>query len=202
MNRWISIILPILFKLWGNTWQISVSGFEKSKMKSPQIFVLWHEVLAVPLYFLRKQNLITMASLNRDGAIAAVIGKKLGYTMVRGSSTRGGKDALAIMIKLIRDGQSGALTVDGPRGPRHMVKPGAVVIAQKANAKIIPVGVFGTKMKKLEKSWDKFKVFYPFSKIHIHFGNIVEMGKDFDENCQKIASAIRQAQDKAKQYFE
>jgi len=185
---------PFLFRLWCWTWQIVAIGDDRLSKKRRILFVLWHEALMVPFYFLRNKRVVTMASHNTDGEIAAKVGKSLGYKLARGSSSRGGKQALADFIQMMKKPNSlGALTVDGPRGPRRIVKPGAVAISGKLEVDIVPIGIFSKKHKILTHSWDQFKLILPFAKVVIFFGKPIQLAGDFEEKSAQIQTAINQA---------
>ncbi len=96
-----------------------------------------------------------MASRSRDGDYISRILNKLGWEVVRGSTSKGGARSLLKLIKKLREGKSLGITPDGPRGPIHKVKPGIIYLAQKSNALIIPIGVAFSK-KKVFSSWDRF----------------------------------------------
>ncbi len=107
----------------------------------PTLIVAWHGSLVSSIYCHRKRNIVIMTSLSQDGDILTQTLYNLGYKTVRGSSSRGGMRGLLEMVKLLKSGYNGAITVDGPRGPRHEVKPGAVLVAQKTNALLFPIGL-------------------------------------------------------------
>jgi len=100
------------------------------KKNVPFIFVLWHGRILLPTYIHRRQGITGMASLNTDGEIGVQIVHKLGYQSVRGSSTRGGKKAFHDMVDVLNRGGTGTMFPDGPRGPRHYLKPGTLYIAR------------------------------------------------------------------------
>lgn len=145
----------------------------------PVIFVLWHGRLLPCTYYHRHQDLVTLVSHHRDGEYIARIVRRWGYTAVRGSSSRGGLDAARELTRAVRRGCSLALTPDGPRGPREVMKTGPLVLAQRTGAPLIPVSAaasagwyFG--------GWDRFLVPRPFSAIRICYGEpvVVPSGGD------------------------
>ena len=139
------------------------------KEKANFIFVLWHGRIVVPIYVHRGQGICPMVSLHADGEMIAQTMHKLGYTTVRGSSTRGGKEAFYQMVEKISKGTVGAMIPDGPRGPRHHLKPGTLYIAQQSGAYLIPVS-FSANRKILFNSWDKFLLPLPLSKNIMIYG--------------------------------
>ncbi|MEE9448781.1 MAG: DUF374 domain-containing protein, partial [Ignavibacteriaceae bacterium] len=100
-----------------------------------QNFVLafWHGTMLLPWYLHGNPSFAALTSKSKDGDLLSRILKKWNYEVVRGSSSVGGEVALGIMIDYARNDYSIAITPDGPRGPRHKFKAGAVITAKKAN---------------------------------------------------------------------
>ena len=138
----------------------------------PVIFTLWHGRLLPCTHFHRQQGVVTLVSQHRDGEYITRVVRRWGYTAVRGSSTRGGLEALRELIQHVRDGRSLAITPDGPKGPREKMKPGPVLIAQRTGAPIIPV-VSGADRAWFFGGWDRFLVPKPFARLQISYGEPV-----------------------------
>lgn len=111
-----------------------------------------------------------MVSKSVDGEFIDIPVHDLGFLSARGSSKKGGMEAKEEMAALVRKGHKASMTVDGPRGPRHQVKLGLIDIARQTGAPLLPVGFAYSKTKIFNKSWDRFRLPYPFSKIHFRFG--------------------------------
>ncbi|OQX88183.1 hypothetical protein B6D60_02535 [candidate division KSB1 bacterium 4484_87] len=138
------------------------------------IFALWHGRIIVPIFSHRWEGIIPMVSQHSDGEMIARTMERLGYHPVRGSSTRGGKEAFHKMVARIKNGSVGAMIPDGPRGPRHQFKPGTIYMAQQCDAYIIPVS-FSAKHMIEFGSWDKFAVPFPFSKTILLYGEPIRI---------------------------
>ena len=89
--------------------------------------------------FLVGRKLTVLSSLSRDGALQADVMTGLGYAVVRGSASKGGVRGLIGLKKNMDEGYHATFAVDGPKGPIHEVKPGAVYLAKKTGAPIIPM---------------------------------------------------------------
>jgi lysophospholipid acyltransferase (LPLAT)-like uncharacterized protein len=89
-----------------------------------------------------------------------------GYTLLRGSSSNGGKEVLLRIISAAKENYV-LITPDGPRGPRQEFKAGAIVAAQRSGAKIVFVKANIINKYKFYRSWDRFEFPYPFAKIKI-----------------------------------
>jgi lysophospholipid acyltransferase (LPLAT)-like uncharacterized protein len=108
-------------------------------------------------------------SRSADGDLIAKVLERWGYRAVRGSSSRGGSEALRQIVRLVRSGQSVAITPDGPRGPRRKMKPGAVLAASMAGVPILPMSS-GTPRAWWFGRWDRFLVPKPFARVKIVYG--------------------------------
>lgn len=133
------------------------------------VFCLWHDEL-FPLMRMKKQlDIVTVVSPSRDGELLARVLEKLNLRTVRGSSGRGGANALLGAARLMREGVHACITVDGPRGPRHKSKDGAFFLARHADAWIAPVRIImHTSLH--APSWDRFQVPLPFSRVTVRHG--------------------------------
>jgi len=149
--------------------------FDETKVKStPSIFVFWHgELLMLPFAYRdyrKSKNIDVIVSQHHDGEIATRLLQMLGGDTIRGSSTRGGLKALKDSFKSLNLGRDIGITPDGPRGPRHSVADGAVVIAQKKNVPIITMNCKASKAWRL-KSWDKFSIPKPFCTLDYYYSD-------------------------------
>lgn len=132
------------------------------------LYAFWHEGLLVATYAFRRQGIQVLVSQHRDGELIARAIERMGYGTIRGSSTRGGTRALFRMAAAGAAGDDLGVTVDGPRGPRLLVKPGTLFIAGRSGLPIVPFAVASRKPWVLS-SWDRFMVPRPFSRTAIAF---------------------------------
>jgi lysophospholipid acyltransferase (LPLAT)-like uncharacterized protein len=121
-----------------------------------------------------------MISQSRDGEIVARMCKHNGWNAVRGSSSKGGKEALKKMITNLKEAKLAAHIVDGPKGPSGKVKPGVIRLAHATDAVIVPVFVSAEKAWHFN-SWDKFLLPKPFSKVRLGFGKMIKFDRVKDE---------------------
>jgi lysophospholipid acyltransferase (LPLAT)-like uncharacterized protein len=166
------------------TCRVSTEGEENFRRfwdaGKPVVFVLWHGRLIPCTYHHRGQGVVTLISQHRDGEYITGVVDRWGYTAVRGSSSRGGLEALRELIRWVRRGRSLAITPDGPRGPREVMKPGPVLIAQRTGAPIIPVAASASRAW-VFGGWDRFVVPKPFSRMRISYGEPVHVPRELDE---------------------
>ena len=170
-------LAPIIFffyRLWCSTLRITESGREPvNALESAgrtMMFPNWHDEVFPLMPVRRTLRIVTVVSQSADGEYMARLLEALGITTVRGSSSKGGIKALLKASSLMRrEGYNGCLTVDGPRGPRHIAKPGAVILAFRAAATVVPIRIFMKNSKRFH-SWDRFQLPWPFSRVHIAWG--------------------------------
>jgi lysophospholipid acyltransferase (LPLAT)-like uncharacterized protein len=151
----------------------------------PTVFVLWHGRLLPCTYHHRKQGVVTLVSRHRDGEYIARIVERWGFVPVRGSSSRGGLEALRELMRWVRRGRSLAITPDGPRGPREVMKPGPLLIAQRTGAPIIPTECTASRAW-FFGGWDRFLIPQPFSRVTIEYGEPVWVPRDADEAALEV----------------
>lgn len=156
----------------------------------PTVFVLWHGRLLPPTYHHRQQGVVTLISQHRDGEYITRVVQRWGYVAVRGSSSRGGMQALRELLRHLRSGRSLAITPDGPRGPREKLKLGPLLAAQRAGAPVIPVGSAANRAR-FFGGWDRFLIPMPFARLQVVYGAPVWIPRDADEAAlQAIAEDI------------
>ncbi|SCY05305.1 lysophospholipid acyltransferase family protein [Desulfoluna spongiiphila] len=110
-----------------------------------------------------------MISQSKDGELIAAVANRTGWTTVRGSSSKGGGDALKGMIDHLGTHRLAAHIIDGPRGPFGKVKPGAIRLAHGEETVIVPFYIQANRAW-YANSWDKFLLPKPFSKVILRFG--------------------------------
>lgn len=137
----------------------------------------FHGSLLFPAYYCRRVGGVIMVSRSWDGDLMDVCLKGWGYLTARGSSSKGGKEALQEMIEMaLEKGCATGMAVDAPRGPARRVKIGAVVLARETGQTILPVTGWATRFVQF-KSWDRMILPLPFSTIVIVFGKPIPVAK-------------------------
>ncbi|WP_321403808.1 lysophospholipid acyltransferase family protein [Maridesulfovibrio sp.] len=193
--------VAFLYRWWVRSIRFDVSGYENiiepHKQGKPVMLALWHNELfsLIGLGFLKKLPLVTMASDSKDGQIITDVLERIGYEVARGSSTRGGLKAMLGVARVMRkQGKIGAITMDGPKGPRHEVKPGILAIAQKTGAAIIPMRAYPANPVVFHKSWDRFELPKPFMPCRIMLGEpFTVTGQKLDD--QVLAAEARRLEE-------
>jgi len=143
--------------------------FERFRREGrPVVFVFWHGQLLPLVHIHRGEGIVVLVSEHDDGEYITRIIERNGFGTVRGSSTRGGTTGLRGLVRAARAGRDLALTPDGPRGPRHELKPGALLVAQLTGLPVIPLVVGASRGWRLG-SWDGFLVPGPLSKVEVEY---------------------------------
>lgn len=178
------------------TWRVVLTNGEvldDALAHGPVVFAFWHGD-QLPLAAVHAdRRFVGMASQSRDGALLAGVIARLGYRVVRGSSSRGGAAAVRQAVTLARSGASMALAVDGPRGPRHHPQEGAAAIAALTPCPIICVTCEARPALRL-RSWDRFCVPAPFARLTVRYSRLSPAGKDrasIAATTQEMATRMR-----------
>lgn len=152
-------------------WDVVGAEHHRRLVAAGQPFVLafWHGRLLPLGYLHRGGGHRMMISLSKDGTYGSALARHWGQVPVRGSTSRRGATALAEMIDLAQAGRSLAFTPDGPRGPRFVVQPGAIVAAQRTGLPILPMSAGATRGWYLH-SWDRMLVPKPFALVRVRYG--------------------------------
>jgi lysophospholipid acyltransferase (LPLAT)-like uncharacterized protein len=146
----------------------------------------------------RERGTAAMVSQSRDGDFVAVGLKLAGVKVFRGSSQRSGQDkgglaALGHLIEHVRSGRPAYLAVDGPRGPRNRVHKGIAVLSQQTGAAVLNVVAIPTRRWIFKRSWDRFQIPKPFSRIDIFVAAPVwpQEGEPVEELRCRIEASLR-----------
>ncbi|NUO08461.1 MAG: lysophospholipid acyltransferase family protein [Candidatus Brocadia sp.] len=156
-------------------------GFNEKVQTTHAIYTFWHCLILIPAYVGRNKNIQVLISQHSDGEYIAQVIKRLGFGVIRGSTTRGGARAIRTMVDKVREGYSVAITPDGPRGPRFVVQPGCVYLSQKTGLQVIPTSIGLSHYWKLP-SWDGFRIPKPFSRALIMYGDPIPIPPNLTED--------------------
>lgn len=150
--------------------------------RKPYVYAFWHNRILMGPFATRTPHcdVVPVVSASKDGEHITRTVAKLGHIhAVRGSSSRGGKDALKGAVEQLRMDRVMAVTPDGPLGPVYKAKDGAVVMAAITGVPIIPFA-YNCSRKKVVKSWDQFIVPLLCARHVFIFGNTLHVGRDDD----------------------
>ena len=172
---------------------------DSCKSNSPVVVCVWHGFFIFPMNFLKNNYIETkiVSSTHPDSMILGRVLTDYGFTLIKGSSTRGAKNVIKEMMLSLKNSASViAITNDGPKGPPRIAKGGAVNLAKKFNANILFITGRSNRYKKW-KTWDSFIMPRPFSKNDIYINKIECPGNKTSEELGKyISNKMNEIQNK------
>ena len=160
----------------GRTWRFEVlaeegvtpafHGFTPSR----EIYCFWHQCVLACAFYYRSTHATILISQSFDGELITRTLECFGYRAVRGSSSRGGREGLLALRRVLDEGTPAIFTADGPRGPIYKSKLGPIKLAEMTGA---PIGVFHLQPEKAWtlRSWDRFQIPKPFTRIAVSWGH-------------------------------
>ncbi|MBS1537435.1 MAG: lysophospholipid acyltransferase family protein [Bacteroidetes bacterium] len=177
INNLLQYLFIIGLKVLAITWRISKIGENEYDRA---VIAFWHGKMLPIWKLFSHKNSSAVISLSKDGDVLANLLQSWNYVVLRGSSSKGGKEVLEEMVKHAKKSKL-LITPDGPRGPIYKLKPGAVIASQRAGVPLIICKV-EIKWKITLKSWDKFEIPLPFSKIFIQFLPPITISQNTERN--------------------
>jgi lysophospholipid acyltransferase (LPLAT)-like uncharacterized protein len=217
LSRWRRMQIPViagvaywLIRLIGPTLRTEIIGVHNAVQirnhGEPAIGAFWHRCIFSAVWVWRKRGIVVMNTVNFDGQWLRRVIERLGFGTVQGSSSRGGVEALTGMAKCVEQGRNVAFTIDGPRGPRYLAKPGPVILARRTGK---PISVFHIGVKHahtFRKSWDLFQLPFPFSRIVMFVGPPIRVPMDadaelFKQKQDEMQAALERVRDAAEGWF-
>jgi len=217
LSRWRRIQIPLiagaaygLVRLIGPTLRCEVIGVQNAvqirNTGESGIGAFWHRCIFSSIWVWRNRGIVVLNTVNFDGQWTRRAIERLGFGTAQGSSSRGGVEGLTAMAKCLEEGRHVALTIDGPRGPRYVAKPGAVILGRRTGK---PISVFHVGVKHavtFRKSWDLFQLPLPFSRIVLVVAPPVRVPMDADAELMKrkqeeVQAALERVRDVAESWF-
>jgi lysophospholipid acyltransferase (LPLAT)-like uncharacterized protein len=156
-------------------WQHAESVYEA---KRRCVFAFWHRVIVPIAWWARNRGIVVMNTTAFDGQWTRKVIEWLGFGTAQGSSSRGGLRGLAVMAKRLEEGKDCAFTIDGPRGPRYMAKPGPVMLARKTGCPILVFHIGVDRGTTFERTWDHFLLPAPFARTVMLFAPPIYVPRD------------------------
>lgn len=205
LRQRVALRLIIFFGYWairliGPTLRVSVSREEGAQLtidERPLIVSFWHSCIIPATYICRNIGVRVMSSFSYDGEYMGRIIHKFGFVAVKGSSSRNAVRALLGLRRALEEGWTVAFTLDGPRGPRHKVKPGPVALARSSGAAL---SVFHMAVEKawVLHTWDRLMIPKPFSRVLVRFGRKIPVPHEAsEEDIERYTTELQAALDRA-----
>lgn len=195
----------VIIRLIGATLRVSVSseeGGQTTLEQRPLVASFWHSCIIPSTYIWRDMGIRVMSSFSYDGEYMGRIIRKFGFVPVKGSSSRNPLRALLGLRRALEAGWTVAFTLDGPRGPRHKVKPGPVGLGRSTG---LPLTAFHVGVEKawVLNSWDRMMIPKPFSRALVRFGKLIHVPRDAsDEDLARYSDELQATLDRVCEFAE
>lgn len=182
----LAVVPPVyvgLSRLWFATCRLTIRDahhLEEAREQGALIVPFWHYSIFYILHHLRHYPGVALVSASRDGEFIARIARRLDFATVRGSSHRQGVQALKGLLRAMKEGRHVGLVADGSQGPARRAQPGAVFLAAKTGAPILPM-VWATDRCRIFGSWDRTVLPLPFARIVLRYGRPFKVPAGLDE---------------------
>jgi lysophospholipid acyltransferase (LPLAT)-like uncharacterized protein len=150
------------------------------EVRGHYIYAFWHENMLLPAYHCGRPDVSVLVSQHADGQLMAEVCRRLGFRLIRGSTTRGSIEAVRQMLRAGGVGHL-ALTPDGPRGPRRQVQAGVIYLAAKTGLPIIAGGIGFQNPWRL-RSWDRFVLPRPWRRATLITSTPIRIPPDLDKD--------------------
>ena len=199
---WVGVIV---IRLIAPTMKLAVSfedGAPPSLDTRPLILAFWHSCIFPAIYAWRNLQIRVMSSDSFDGEYTGRIIRKFGFVKVRGSSSKGAVRALLGMRREIEQNATVAFTIDGPRGPRYVAKPGPVVLARATG---VPMVAFHIALENpwILNTWDKSMIPKPFSRALLRVSRKIHVPEDSgDAERERYHAELQAALDRVREFAE
>jgi lysophospholipid acyltransferase (LPLAT)-like uncharacterized protein len=170
------------------------------------VFAFWHRVIIPVAWWARNRGIVVMNTTAFDGQWTRKVIEWLGFGTAQGSSSRGGLRGLAVMAKRLGEGLDCAFTIDGPRGPRYIAKPGPVMLARKTGCPVVVFHIGVDRGKTFERTWDHFLLPKPFARAVILFAPPIFVPADasvdgLEAKHAEMQRALERVRDIAESWF-
>jgi len=156
------------------------------------IWAFWHRIIIPIVWWHRNHGVVVMNTTAFDGQWTRKVIEWLGFGTAQGSSSRGGLRGLAVMARRLDEGVDCAFTIDGPRGPRYVAKPGPLLLARKTGCPILVFHIGVNRGKTFEKTWDHFLLPAPFARAVILFAPPIYVPTDASAEVMEAKHAETQ----------
>jgi lysophospholipid acyltransferase (LPLAT)-like uncharacterized protein len=188
----VSVLLRALMLTYRTRTHIAQGAAPYMKGEKQAVFCFWHgQMILLPFFKPKNRKMYVLISHHRDGELITRMIGWFGLDAVRGSGSRGVRTAVAGMQEKLAAGENVAVTPDGPRGPIYKASRGAVHLAQHAGVPMLPVSVAAARKKQL-RSWDRFMIPQPFSKVVVQVGAPLIAGTETEKARLELETTLNQ----------
>jgi lysophospholipid acyltransferase (LPLAT)-like uncharacterized protein len=199
-----------MIRLLGPTLRVEIIGIHNAiQIRSgdePGIGAFWHRCILSAAWIWRQRGIVVLNTVNFDGQWTRRVIERLGFGTAQGSSSRGAVEGLAAMAQSLEAGRHVGFTIDGPRGPRYVAKPGPVILARRTGSPISAFYIAVQHAHTFQKSWDLFQIPYPFSRAVMFVAPPIRVPANADGDMLKskqdeMQAALERVRDAGESWF-
>ncbi|MGA2483825.1 MAG: lysophospholipid acyltransferase family protein [Candidatus Acidiferrales bacterium] len=217
LSRWRRAQIPLiagvvygLIRLLGPTLRLEVVGWQHAERVVASgrrcIFTFWHRAILGIVWWSRHRGIVVMNTTHFDGQWTRKVVEWLGFGTAQGSSTRGGLRGLVTMARRLDEGRDVAFTVDGPRGPRFVAKPGPAMLARMSGCPVMAFHVGVHHGHTFRRTWDHFLLPHPFTRGVIVFAPPIYVAadatrEDLEASHAEVQKALDHVRDISESWF-
>lgn len=170
------------------------------------VCAFWHRCIISATWYWRNRGAVVMNTTNFDGQWTRRVIEHFGFGTAQGSSTKGGLRGLAVMARRLEEGLDAAFTIDGPRGPRYVAKPGPVMLARRTGKPIFVFHIGLESAHTLQKAWDLMQIPHPFSRAVMAGAPLIYVSPEADaqeleRKHAEMQKALERVRDVAESWF-
>ena len=218
LSLWRRVQIPVIawvvsgvIRLIGPTLRTEVIGVHNAiqipRGGEPAIGAFWHRCIFPAAWIWRHRGIVVLNTVNFDGQWTRRVIERLGFGTAQGSSTRGAVEGLVAMAEHLEAGRHVGFTIDGPRGPRYVAKPGPVILARRTGRPISAFHIGVERGYTFKKTWDLFCLPYPFSRTVMFVAPPIRVPAEADSDTMKqkqaeMQLALERVRDLAESWFE
>jgi len=204
LSPWRRMQIPVIawavycfIRLLGPTLRVEIVGVHNAiqirNSGEPGIGAFWHRCILSAAWIWRNRGIVVLNTVNFDGQWTRRVIERLGFGTAQGSSSRGGIEGLSALAQDLDAGRHVAFTIDGPRGPRYVAKPGAVILARRTGRPITAFHIGVQHGFTFQRAWDQFQIPFPFSKVVLFVAPPIDVPIDADRAMMKVKQDETQA---------
>lgn len=217
LSRWRRMQIPVIawavysvIRAIGPTMRFEVLGWQHAQRAYDRgerlIGTFWHRSIFSAAWWWRNRGTVVMNTTNFDGQWTRRVIERLGFGTAQGSSSRGGLKGLVVMARRLEEGRDVAFTIDGPRGPRYIAKPGPVMLARKTGQPIFMFHIGVQRGHTFEKSWDLFQIPHLFTRAVMVVAPTIYVPPDasrelMEQKHAEMQASLERVRDVAESWF-
>ncbi|MCX7427497.1 MAG: lysophospholipid acyltransferase family protein [Planctomycetia bacterium] len=168
-------------------------------VKSPPerfLYCVWHDSMVIPVFAGKHRSAAALTSRHGDGLFVAQVLRKVGMSIIRGSTNHIGPGAMRQLMRAVEDKHL-VITPDGPRGPRRQMSKGIAFLASRTGRAVVPTAFSCARCWRIRGSWTDLVIPKPFTKVFLLGGEPIRIPPDLgSEQLQQYVDRIQAEMDR------